>query len=123
VEDGTIQQQLADQAYRVHKKFESGELTKVGVNRFRSDEGDHEVEVFEVDPETRARQIARLHRIKNERNRARVEETLDALKQAAADQENLMPYLLDAVRAYATLGEIVQQLKEIHGEANPATVF
>lgn len=123
VEDGMIQKQLADQAYQVQKKFESGEMIKVGVNRFEIDEEDRELEVFEVDSETRSRQIDRFNRIKEERDNQKVELSLEALKRAAAEKENLMPSILDAVRAYATVGEIVGQLKEIYGEASPVTVF
>jgi methylmalonyl-CoA mutase N-terminal domain/subunit len=123
VEDGTIQKQLADQAYQVHQKFATGELTKVGVNRFRAEDADRELEVFEVDPETRSRQIARLNRIKAERDGEKVRDTLRALEEAAVERKNLMPCLLDAVKAYATVGEIVAQLKSIYGEAAPAAVF
>ena len=123
VEDGTIQKQLADQAYQVQKKFESGEMIKVGVNRFEIDEEDRELEVFEVDSETRSRQIDRFNRIKEERDNQKVELSLEALKRAAVEKGNLMPSILDAVRAHATVGEIVGQLKEIYGEASPVTVF
>ena len=123
VEDGTIQKQLADQAYQVQKKLDSGELIKVGVNRFQIDEEERELEIFEVDPETRTRQIDRLKRIKDERDNKRVEGALDALKKAALERENLMPSILDAVRAYATVGEIVGHLKEIYGEATQISVF
>ncbi len=123
VEDGTIQKQLADQAYQVQKKFESGEMIKVGANRFQIDEEERELEVFEVDPETRSRQIGRLNRIKDERDSKRVGASLEALKRAAGDKENLMPFILDAVRAYATVGEIVGRLKEIYGEASQVSVF
>jgi methylmalonyl-CoA mutase N-terminal domain/subunit len=123
VEDGTIQKQLSDQAYQVQKKLESGELIKVGVNRFRIDEEERELEVFEVDPETRTRQIRRLNRIKDERDQRKVEGALDALKKAAVEGKNLMPYILDAVRVYTTVGEIVGNLKEIYGEATQISVF
>jgi methylmalonyl-CoA mutase N-terminal domain/subunit len=123
VEDGTIQKQLSDQAYQVEKKFESGELIKVGVNRFQIDEEERELEVFEVDSETRTRQIGRLNRIKDERDNKKVEGALDALKKAAVERKNLMPSILDAVRAYATVGEIVGYLKEIYGEATQISVF
>jgi methylmalonyl-CoA mutase N-terminal domain/subunit len=123
VEDGTIQKQLADQAYQVQRKLDSGELIKVGVNRFQIDEEERELEVFEVDPETRSRQIGRLNWIKDERDNKRVEESLDALKKAALERENLMPFILDAVRAYATVGEIVGHLREIYGEATQISVF
>jgi len=123
VEDGTIQRQLADQAYQVQKKLESGEMIKVGVNRFQIDEEDRELEVFEVDPETLSRQMTRLDLIKSERDNQKVESALVALKKAALERENLMPCLLDAVKTYATVGEIVGQLKEIYGEAKQVSIF
>jgi methylmalonyl-CoA mutase N-terminal domain/subunit len=123
VEDGTIQKQLAEQAYQVQKKFESGELIKVGVNRFRIDEEDRELEVFEVDPKTLSRQVGRLKQIKAERDNVRVVSALNALKNAAIKKTTLMPYILDTVRAYATVGEIVNTLKDIYGEAQHLSVF
>ncbi len=123
VEDGTIQKQLADQAYEVQKKLDSGEMVKVGVNRFRIDEEDRELEVFEVDPKTLSRQIDRLNQVKKERDNLRVKATLNALKNAAADKKNLMPYILDAVKSYATVGEMVGTLKGIYGEAQQVSIF
>jgi len=123
VEDGAIQKQLAEQAYQVQKKFESGEMIKVGVNRFRIDEEDRELEVFEVDPKTLSRQLDRLKQIKAERDNVRVESALNALKNAAIEKTNLMSHLIDAVRAYATVGEIVSTLKDIYGEAQHLSVF
>lgn len=123
VEDGTIQRQLAHQAYEIQKKFESGALVKVGVNRFRIDEEDRELEVFEVDPKTLSKQVSRLKQVKEERDNARVTGTLNALKSAAMEKRNLMPSILDAVRAYATVGEMVNTLKEVYGEAQHLSVF
>jgi methylmalonyl-CoA mutase N-terminal domain/subunit len=123
VEDGAIQKQLAEQAYQVQKKFESGEMIKVGVNRFRIDEEDRELEVFEVDPKTLSRQLDRLKQIKAERDNVKVESALNALKNAAIEKTNLMSHLIDAVRAYATVGEIVSTLKDIYGEAQHLSVF
>lgn len=123
VEDGAIQKQLAEQAYQVQKKFESGEMIKVGVNRFRIDEEDRELEVFEVDPKTLSRQLDRLKQIKAERDNVKVESALNALKNAAIEKTNLMSYLIDAVRAYTTVGEIVSTLKDIYGEAQHLSVF
>ena len=123
VEDGTIQRQLAEQAYRVQKKFESGELVKVGVNRFRIDEEDRELEVFEVDPKTLSRQISRLKQVKADREQAKVAAALRGLKSAATEKTNLMPFILEAVKAYATVGEIVKTLKEVYGEAQHLSVF
>jgi methylmalonyl-CoA mutase N-terminal domain/subunit len=123
VEDGTIQRQLANQAYEVQKKFESGALIKVGVNRFLIDEEDRELEVFEMDPKTLSKQVGRLKQVKAERNNAGVTSALKALKSAAIEKKNLMPPILDAVKAYATVGEMVNTLKEVYGEAQHLSVF
>jgi methylmalonyl-CoA mutase N-terminal domain/subunit len=123
VEDGTIQRQLANQAYEVQKKFESGALIKVGVNRFRIDEEDRELEVFEVDPKTLSKQVSRLKQVKAERDQTKVQTTLKALENAAIEKTNLMPCILDAVRAYATVGEMVNTLKAVYGEAQHLGVF
>ena len=123
VEEGTIQKQLANQAYEVQKKFESGALIKVGVNRFQIDEEDRELEVFEVDPKTLSRQVSRLKQVKADRDNAGVTRALKVLKSAAVEKKNLMPSILDAVRGYATVGEMVNTLKEVYGEAQPLSVF
>jgi methylmalonyl-CoA mutase N-terminal domain/subunit len=123
VEDGIVQKKIADQAYQIQKKLESGELVTVGENRFQMDEKDRELEVFEVDPKTLSRQVDRLNRVKAERSQQRVDSTLEALKRAATCKENLMPYILNAVKAYVTVGEIVGQLKEVFGEASPNSIF
>jgi methylmalonyl-CoA mutase N-terminal domain/subunit len=123
VEDGTIQKQLASQAYEIQKKLDSGEMVKVGVNRYRIDEEGCELEVFEVDSQTLSRQVKRLKEIKEERDPGEVDRALAAVRKAAAQDENMMPYILDAVRCYATVGEIVGRMKEVFGEANQATIF
>lgn len=119
VENGVIQQELAKQAYEAQKKFESGEAVKVGVNRYRVEGEERDFEVFEVDPKTVSIQRDRLKRTKSERDKDRVELTLSSLREAAAEGKNVMSYILDAVRAYATVGEIVGTLKHIYGEAQP----
>jgi methylmalonyl-CoA mutase N-terminal domain/subunit len=122
VGDGTIQKQLANQAYEVQKKLESGEMVKVGVNQYRIEEEDRDLEVFEVDPRTLSRQVDRLKRIKEERDNSKVKKTLEAVRKAAAENKNVMPAMLDTVRAYATVGEIVGKLKEVYGEAQQASI-
>jgi methylmalonyl-CoA mutase N-terminal domain/subunit len=117
VEEGTIQTKLANQAYNVQEQVDSGELVRVGVNKFQTAEDDRDLDVFELDPETRSRQIDRLRKVKAERDPVGVENALAALSEAAQGGMNLMPFLLDAVRAYATVGEIVSQLKGVYGEA------
>ena len=117
IENGYIQSQLLDQAYEVEKKIQKGEIIKVGVNRFTVDEEQREVEVFEVDPEVLKRQIERLNRVKANRDKNKVTACLQDLKKAAIQERNIMPCLIDAVKAHATMGEIVEVLKEVYGEA------
>ena len=117
IENGYIQSQLLDQAYEVEKKIQKGEIIKVGVNRFTDDEEQREVEVVKHGPEILTRQIERLNRVKATRDKGKVIEYLKDLKKAATEERNIMPCLIDAVKAYATIGEIVGVLKEIYGEA------
>ena len=118
-----IQKTLIAQAYDKQKKIETKELTKVGVNRFQIDEEDRELEVFEVDPDTVSRQKERLAKVKAERDGKQVQEALNAVKKAAAEGEYMMPHIFNAVKAYATVGEIVTQLKEVYGEATLISAF
>ena len=99
------------------KKIEGNELIKVGINRFQIDETDRELEVFEVDPMTLTRQQERLAKVKSERVEIQVQAKLKEVKKAALRGENIMPHILNAVKAYASAGEIVKQLKEVYGEA------
>jgi methylmalonyl-CoA mutase N-terminal domain/subunit len=98
-------------------------MIKVGVNKFRVEEKDRDLEVFRVDSQTLPKQIQRLNGIKALRDNATVLASLSKLKQAAIDKKNLMPYLLEVVKSYATLGEIVNVLKEVYGEAPQMNVF
>jgi len=117
IESGYIQSQLLEQAYEVEKKIQKGEIIKVGVNRFTIDEEQREMEVVKHDPEILTRQIERLNRVKSTRDKGKVIECLKDLKKTAMEERNIMPCLIDAVKAYATMGEIVGVLKEIYGEA------
>ncbi|MBM3285083.1 MAG: methylmalonyl-CoA mutase, partial [Candidatus Aminicenantes bacterium] len=86
----------------------------VGVNAF---EMAHEpIPILEIDEAVARQQLARLREVKRTRNKARAEDALSVLKKAARDGQNLMPFLLSSVKAYATLGEIMEALKEVYGE-------
>jgi methylmalonyl-CoA mutase, N-terminal domain len=120
IELGFPQREIADSAYSYQKAVEAREKVIVGVNAFQTA---HEpIPLLEID-ETAARQhLARLRAVRRSRNQARVRRTLSGLKRAARDDLNLMPYLLACVKAYATLGEIMDTLKEVYGEyEEPAT--
>ncbi len=115
IEQGFPQREIAESSYRFQQAVERGEKVIVGVNDFVQ-ERESRIETLYVDESAAARQLSRLERVKAERRGARVRETLDALRAAAGTTDNLMPLLLDAVRAYATLGEICDTLREVWGE-------
>jgi methylmalonyl-CoA mutase N-terminal domain/subunit len=116
ISEGLIQQVVARQAYIYEQGIQSGEIVKVGVNRYRIEEDEREVELHEYRPEQAEEKIRRLNELRSERDSEAVSQTLEALRRAAEGSENLMPSIMDAVRVYATVGEMSQVLKEVFGE-------
>jgi len=124
IEQGYLQRLIADEAYRVQQAVSSGERVVVGVNKFATDEESPEVEGYELDEKGRQRQLERLAEVKRTRSAAEVRATLTALEKAAGrDDENLMPLLVDCAKAYCTVGEMVQVLKDQWGEFQQPRVF
>jgi methylmalonyl-CoA mutase N-terminal domain/subunit len=113
IENGFQQNEIQSAAYAYQRSVESGETIVVGVNRFRQ-EGEPSTPTFRVDPEIEQTQIARLRELRA--TRPPVERKLDALEQAARSSDNLMPKILDACEAYATVGEISSRLRQVFGE-------
>ncbi len=93
--------------------METGERVIVGVNRFQSD--DQPIELLQIDETAAGRQCEKLAELRRRRSSDQVRKTLDALRRAAEGSENTMPAILDAVRAYATLGEICDALRGVFG--------
>jgi methylmalonyl-CoA mutase N-terminal domain/subunit len=118
---GFIQRQIADSAYRESQRIERGEQVVVGVNRYQTG-GAARPKILRVAPEVVDRQHARLARVRRERDGEAVARSLHALGRAAAGPDNLMPFILDAVRAYATVGEICDALRAVFGVHRPALV-
>jgi methylmalonyl-CoA mutase N-terminal domain/subunit len=115
IERGFPQAEIARASYEYQRKIEKGEAVVVGVNRYRVDE-EKPIETLRIDPSAESRQIEKLHQLRKTRNNGDVERTLNVLRHAAdAPSQNLMPPLLDAVRSYATLGEICGTLREVFG--------
>jgi methylmalonyl-CoA mutase, N-terminal domain len=124
IEKGYLQGLIADEAFRVQQALSSGERAVVGVNRFVTAEAPPEVEGYEPDEQGRRRQLERLAEVKRTRSAAEVDATLTALDKAAPrDDENLMPLLVDCAKAYCTVGEMVQVLKQQWGEFQQPRVF
>jgi methylmalonyl-CoA mutase, N-terminal domain len=115
IEDGFFQREIADSADRYQREIDGGLRTVVGVNGYRSSEP-LSIPLLKMDPEGERKHLARLNRVRIERDNAEVRRRLQDLRRAAAGKENTMPYILEAVRAYATLGEVVQQFREQFGE-------
>ncbi|MCO5937080.1 methylmalonyl-CoA mutase family protein [Mucilaginibacter sp. RB4R14] len=115
IEQDYIQQEIAAAAYQYQNDIESGDQTLVGVNKFTQAE-EVNPNVFRVDDAIRRQQINKLVRLKEERNNDAVVKALQNLTVAARGTDNLMPYILNAVECYATLGEIADNLRNIFGE-------
>ena len=127
IESGWMQQQIADSAWRHQQAVESGRQIIVGVNKFQTPGEERPVGIFRPDPETYRIQAGRLATLKKERDNAAVDAALDALGDFAAapagPATNLMPPIIAAVRAYATLGEICGALRDVWGEYEPPVVI
>ncbi|OYT49700.1 methylmalonyl-CoA mutase [Thermoplasmatales archaeon ex4484_36] len=122
IEKGFFQREIAESAYRYQQEVERGERVIVGVNRYVMDE-EIDIPILRVDEEGERRQIERLRRLKERRDSSKVRESLSRLKRAAEGDENLMPYILDCVKSYATLGETTDVLREVFGVYKEPIIF
>jgi len=115
IESGYIQQEIAESAYQYQKEIESKKRIIVGVNQFQIDENPLH-DILRIRPEVERYQRGKLAKVKTTRDSGKVEAALTALKKAAQGTDNLVPPILEAVREYATLGEISDTLREVFGE-------
>ncbi|MER3524405.1 MAG: methylmalonyl-CoA mutase [Ignavibacteria bacterium] len=123
IEAGFFQREIAEAAYRYQLELDNKEKIIVGVNEVVEEEEKLDIPILEISPEVEIRQRKRLAELRQSRNNADVERTLATLKQAAADGSNLMPYLIECTKAYATLGEMCQTLTEVFGVHEEVAVF
>ncbi len=114
IERGFFQSEISDAAYRYQREIDENIRVIVGVNGYQEDKP-ITIPLLEMDPQGYNRQVSRLESVRKERDNARVGQKLDRLRIACQGTENTMPYILDAVRAYATLGEIINVMKGIFG--------
>ena len=119
IEAGFPQAEIAAASYRYQREVEEGERVIVGANRFQSN--DQTIELLQIDQSAQEKQGEKLERLRARRDGTAVERSLDALRFAAEGAENTMPYILDAVRAYATLGEICTALRDVFGTYTETT--
>jgi methylmalonyl-CoA mutase N-terminal domain/subunit len=123
VERGYPQKEIADSAYRFQQQVERGERIIVGVNKFTSDEDELPIPVLKIDPEIERRQSERVAKVRATRDAAKHAAAMKALRDACMSDANLVPFVLDAVRAQATLGEISDTFREAYGVYREPAVF
>jgi methylmalonyl-CoA mutase N-terminal domain/subunit len=122
IRQGYIQAEISRSAYDYQRAVDSGEQVVVGVNKFSAKEEEPPI-VLEVDSEVEKKQVERLRKLKRERDNQQVKEALGKVRQVARTDENLMPALIETVKAYATVGEISDVLREIFGEYREQTIL
>ncbi len=120
IESGYLQQEIQEAAVRQQQEIEEGRRIVVGVNKFQND-AEQPRTIFRVDAEAANAQIERVRRLRAERDSEAVQATLARLNDAARGDDNLLPPILEAVKAYATLGEICGELRQVFGEYRPPT--
>jgi methylmalonyl-CoA mutase, N-terminal domain len=114
IEVGFFQKEIADAAFRYQKELEQKRRIVVGVNDFINDE-EAPIDILRIDPRLEAEQSERVRQVRRKRDQAKCANALNQLRKAAAGTDNLMPFILDAVREYATEGEIMQAMIEVFG--------
>ncbi|PIO47994.1 MAG: methylmalonyl-CoA mutase [[Chlorobium] sp. 445] len=123
IEQGYMQKEIADAAYRYQQELDRKERIIVGVNAFQEPDEQIEIPILTITPEVEEKQIARLREVKASRNQDAVNESLAHIRQAAQDGSNLMPHLVEAMHRYVTLGEICDVLREVFGIYEETPVF
>jgi methylmalonyl-CoA mutase N-terminal domain/subunit len=123
IESGWFKEQIAESAYRVQTEIDSGERKVVGVNCFVVDDGAKGPQPFAIDPSIEPDQVARLRRVRENRDARAVRDTLARLEAAAKEGSSIVPPTIEAVRVYATVGEISETLREVFGSYEPDAVI
>jgi methylmalonyl-CoA mutase N-terminal domain/subunit len=123
IDKGFFQREIADAAYKYQKQIEDKNRTIVGVNDYILKDEELTIPILKMDPEGEKRQLARLKKMREDRDQSKYEQTLDRLRKAAEGEENLMPFIIDAAKAKATLGEICDAMREIFGEYEEPPTF
>ena len=119
IETGYIQRQVQESAYKAQLAIDSGAATAVGVNKYVAEDGDRSgasIEVFRVDPELEVQQVQRVQAVRASRDAATWKAALEAVRAAAATSDNLVPHIINAVEAKATVGEIADTMRSVFGE-------
>ncbi len=123
IESGYFQKEIADAAYRYQKELERKEKFVVGVNEFVEENEQPDIPLLQIPPEVEIQQKERLARLRQKRDNEKVKKSLQKIRDAAENNKNLMPVLIEAAENYVTLGEMVDELKEVFGVYQEASVF
>ncbi len=116
IERGFLQKQIADSAYKYQREIDGKERVLVGVNEYSIEEPECPIELLRIDPKVEDQQVKRLKRLRRQRNNNKVKQVLGRLHDRAEKKENMMPAIIEAVKVYATLGEITDVLRKVYGE-------
>jgi methylmalonyl-CoA mutase N-terminal domain/subunit len=122
IENGYIQREIQQAAYDYQKSIESGERVVVGVNRYQDERGTP-LPLLRIDPEVERAQVERLQKLRARRDAARLQAALRQVEETARSEQNLMPAILEAVKAYATVGEISDVMRRVFGEYQESVVI
>ncbi len=123
IESGYVQREINESAYKYQLAVEKGEQIIVGVNKFQVEEELPAGNILKVEPEVEERQKERLKRLREKRDNDAVKKALERIREVAEGDENLMPVIIDAVRVYATVGEITEVLRGVFGEYTEAPII
>jgi methylmalonyl-CoA mutase N-terminal domain/subunit len=122
IEKGFYQREIANAAYKYQKEIEEKKRIIVGVNEYQMDEP-IDIPILKMDEKGEERQIKRLNKLRKDRNNQKLNRHFEALRKAAEGDENLMPYILDCVHSYGTLGETCQILRDVFGEYEEPAIY
>ncbi|HBX22439.1 MAG TPA: methylmalonyl-CoA mutase [Desulfotomaculum sp.] len=123
IDQNYFQQEIADAAYQYQRAIDKKERLQVGVNEFVDTSEELDIDLLTIDPEIERKQVQSVQKLRRERDNNKVQDTLDRLRVAARGSENMIPCILECVRAYTTQGEIIQALREIFGEYKEKPTF
>jgi methylmalonyl-CoA mutase N-terminal domain/subunit len=122
IENGYVQAEIQKASYKFEKEMESGKRIIVGLNKFRVEE-EEKSDLLKIDKKVQEGQIEFLNKIKKERDQQKVDKSLNDLEKAASTDENLIPYIVDAVKAYTSIGEICNTMRKVFGEYKETVVI
>ncbi len=123
IANGHVQDKVSEQAYLREQGIQDGHVKKVGVNCYKHEEPPKPVEFHPYNEEAARMQVENLRQVKQERDNKQVEKSLESIRAAATENINLMPSIISAVKQYASVGEIIQVLKDVYGEYDEPVMF